>query len=163
MYAAHLTAAYNRNTSDIHPKYRGRGCCVMAKKTTNRGKSVDPGTPLHPGKEAFARKAYQLMLKKGWRQSELARNADLPRDAISVYMRGQSLPTPGNLKKLAKALGVEPDELLPAHLLAEQHRIPLFEIKNTDQPNVVLLRVNQEVPLSVALKIAELLNAQTVD
>lgn len=132
----------------------------MAKKT-NRGRSVDPGVTLHPVKEAFARKLYNLMLRKGWSQSDFARAADLPRDAISVYMRAASLPTPGNLKKLAKALGVEPDELLPAHVMVEQNRLPSFEIKNTEQPNIVSLRVNQEVPLSVALKIAELLNAET--
>lgn len=128
-------------------------------KKTNRGRSVDPGA-MAPGKEAFARKVYQLMLKKGWRQSELAREAGLPRDAVSVYLRAQSLPTKGNLAKLAKALGVEPDEILPAQLLVDQSKIPIFEIRNTDEPGVVLLRVNQEVPLAVALKIAEMLNAK---
>lgn len=130
-------------------------------RKTSRGKSIDPGVPLHPGKEAFARKVYQLMMKKGWRQSELARQSDLPRDAISVYIRAQSLPTPQNLKKLAKALGVEPDELLPAALLVDRDRVPVFEIKGTDRANFVILRVNQEVPLAVALKIAEMLNAET--
>src|SRR5690606_21318977 len=109
------------------------------------------------------RKAYQLMLKKGLRQSDLAREAGLPRDAIHVYMNAKSLPTPGNLKKLAEALGVEPDELLPAHIMADQNRLPMFEIKATDRPNVVLLRVSQEVPLPVAMKITELLNAETTD
>lgn len=128
-------------------------------KTTNRGRAVDVGlNDVQPAKAMFSRRLYQAMVRKGWSQSELARNADLPRDAVSVYIRGKSLPTPLSLRKLAKALDINPDELLPPQMMIERDRIPVFEIKATEEPNIVLLRVNQEVPLATALKIAEMLN-----
>lgn len=128
-------------------------------KATNRGRPVDVGlNDIQPAKALFARKLYQAMMRKGWSQSELARHADLPRDAVSVYIRAKSLPTPLSLRKLAKALDVDPDELLPPQAMIERDRIPVFEIKATEEPNTVLLRVNQEVPLATALKIAEMLN-----
>ena len=73
-------------------------------------------TPRHLTKQEFGRRIYSLMLKKGMRQSDLARAADLPRDSISVYIRGRSLPTPLSLQKLAGALGVKAEDLLPNHV-----------------------------------------------
>lgn len=121
----------------------------------NRRKDVDPKVLPDSAKQKFAGKISQLMQEKGWRQSDLARQAGLPRDAVSVYMRGRSLPTPGNLEKLAKALDVAPDDLLPAQPPAK--RDPRYALTATDQPGIVVLRVNQEVPEHVAFKIIEML------
>lgn len=128
---------------------------------TNRNKPIDAGVPLRPDKDVFAQKIYQLRMKKGWSQADLHRASGLPRDAISVYELGKSLPTEASLKKLAKALDVDPKELMPARVLAHRDKLAMFEIKTIDTPGRVLLRVNQEVDLAVALKIAELLNAKT--
>src|SRR2546421_644291 len=72
-----------------------------------------PLIPKHLAKEEFARRLYKLMIERGWRQADLARHAGLPRNAISIYMRGVSLPTPENLKKLASAFDMKPEVLLP--------------------------------------------------
>lgn len=154
-----LTLTYKRNTNDIRLGLKVKGRSVMAKRSVPR-QFVTSGAVHNPAKEAFARKVYDLMLKKGWRQADLAREAGLPRDAVSVYMRAQSLPTVHNLGKIAKAFGVDPEELIPARLLSEQGRVPVFEIRATHTPDLVTLRVNQDVPLSTAMKIAELLNAK---
>lgn len=61
-------------------------------------------------RQAFAHKLKQLMEAKGWHQSELARQAALPRHSVSVYLRGKSLPTSKNLRALADALSVPIDE-----------------------------------------------------
>lgn len=116
-------------------------------------------TPKHLTKQEFANRLYNLALGKGWHQSELARRSDLPRDAISVYMRGKALPTPINLEKLAKALGVRSDELLPNHLeSAIDDDVPAFELKvSASSPATAWLRVNRLVKTSTAVRIAELL------
>lgn len=119
----------------------------------------NPLTPKHLTKQQFGRRLFGLMLEKGWNQSELARRAGLARDAISVYIRGKSLPTPLSLKALAEALGVTEAELLPNQTeSAIDEDNPAFEMKvSPSAPNVAWLRVNRLVALSTAVKVAEIL------
>lgn len=121
--------------------------------------------PKHMTKQEFARRLYRLMVSKGWNQSELARQANMPRDSVSVYVRAKSLPTPANLEKLAKALDVEAEELLPNYVEGAIDRDePSFEMKvSPNAPAVAWLRINQAVPVSTALKIAALLDEKTAD
>lgn len=118
-------------------------------------------TPKHLTRQEFAKRVYQLMLGKGWNQSELSRRSGLPRDSISVYMRAKSLPTPVNLQRLASALGVAPEELLPNRLeSAIDEDNPSFEIRSPQgMPSKAWVRVNRLVSMSTATKIAELLEA----
>jgi len=115
--------------------------------------------PKHLTKQQFGKRVYRLMLEKGWTQSELARQAGLPRDAISVYVRGRSLPTPVSLQALAKALDVNEAELLPNHVeSAIDEDNPSFEMKaSAGAPGVVWLRVNRLVTMATAIKIADML------
>ncbi len=108
-------------------------------------------SPTQPSKDEFARRLYTLMLGKGWRQSDLARQADLPRDSISVYMRAQSLPTSDNLRKLAQALDVSPDKLW--HDTSGGNEIV------DDTPGTMRLRIDRVVRLATATKILQLLEA----
>jgi transcriptional regulator with XRE-family HTH domain len=116
-------------------------------------------TPKHLTKEEFARRVYRLMVQRGWTQSDLARHAGLPRDAISVYVRAKSLPTPVNLAKLAACFGMKAEELLPNIVeSAIDNDQPAFEMRaSTAAPGKVWLRVNRLVSMSTAVKIAELL------
>ena len=117
--------------------------------------------PKHLVKQDFGKRLYQLMLQKGWNQSELARQADLPRDSISVYIRGKSLPTPLSLQKMADAFGIAPEELLPNHIeSAIDEDIPAIEMKvSPNAPDVAWLRINRLVTTATALKIMEMLQA----
>src|SRR5690242_21640521 len=81
----------------------------MARKSKNA--IEEPSKPIN--RTEFARRLYNLMLSKGWRQSELARRAGLPRDSVSTYIRGKVLPTAESVYKLAKAFGIPAEELLP--------------------------------------------------
>ncbi|MGF7007185.1 helix-turn-helix domain-containing protein [Aminobacter sp. BE322] len=112
-------------------------------------------------KQEFGKRLYALMLAKGWNQSELARQSELPRDSISVYVRGKSLPTPLSLQKLSAALGVEPEEILPNHVeSAIDADIPAIEMKvSPNAPDVAWLRVNRLVTTATALEIMKLLQA----
>lgn len=116
-------------------------------------------TPKHLTKQEFARRLYKLMIAKGWHQSELARRADLPRDSISVYMRGLSLPTPQSLQKLAKVFNMQPEDLLPNVMeSAIDEDNPSFEMKaSTGAPNTAWLRINRLVSMTTAVRIATLL------
>lgn len=118
-------------------------------------------TPKHLTKQEFARRLYKLMIGKAWTQSELARQADLPRDSISTYMRAKSLPTPQSLQALAKAFGVKPEDLLPNHMeSAMSEENPAFSMQVSDSnPAKAWVRVNRLVNFSTATKIAELLEA----
>ena len=117
--------------------------------------------PAHLTKQQFGQRVYRLMRSKGWSQSELARRADLPRDSISVYVRGRSLPTPTSLSSLARALEVEPEELLPNHVeSAIDNDSPALELKvSPNAPNVAWLRINRLVTLPTALKVIEMLES----
>ncbi len=116
--------------------------------------------PHHMTKEQFGRRLYKLMIAKGWRQSELARQAGLGRDAISTYVTGRSFPTPINAKKLADALGVTVEELLPnvTENAIAQNR-PDFEMKTSaGDPSRAWIKLDRAVSLTTAVKIAELIS-----
>lgn len=120
--------------------------------------------PKHLTKQEFGKRLYNLMLRKGWHQSELARQADLPRDSISVYIRGRSLPTPLNLRQLAAALDVTPEELLPNYVeSAIDDDQPSLELKvSPNMPDQAWLRINRLVSVRAALKIMDVLENDNV-
>lgn len=118
-------------------------------------------------KQEFGRRVFKLMIAKGWNQSDLARAVygkgpdgyALGRDSISTYIRGRSFPEPVNLTKLAKALGVTEDQLLPnAAESAIDNEIPAFELRAAaGHPDRAWVRLNRMMSFTTAAKIAELL------
>lgn len=110
-------------------------------------------------KDEFARRLYQAMLEKGWRQADLARAAGLQRNAVSVYLRGASLPSPENLEKLAKALGKRADELLPNYVeSAIEKDNPEIDMKvSPGDPKSAWLRINRLMSTSLAIKILNMI------
>lgn len=121
--------------------------------------------PQHLTKQEFARRLYKLMRSKGWRASELARQAGLERAAVSTYMNAHSMPSAASLNKLANALDTTPEDLLPNTVeSAIDEDIPAFEIKaSVSAPGAAWLRVNRLVTMSTAVKIAALLDEDNVD
>jgi transcriptional regulator with XRE-family HTH domain len=120
-------------------------------------------TPKELTKQEFGRRVQAFMLNKGWNQSDLARASKLGRDAISTYIRGVSFPEPVNLKKLAAALGVEQEQLLPnaAMRAMDSDPSPMLEIKQAHgHPDQVWLRVNRLVSFEVAAEIFNLLKSE---
>ncbi len=120
--------------------------------------------PKHLAKEEFGRRVYKEMMARGWNQSELARQADLPRDSISTYVRGVSFPSPKSLQKLADALGVLPADLLPNSVeSAIDEDNPSLNMRvSTAAPNSAWLQVNRLVSLSTAARVIELIEADNV-
>lgn len=128
----------------------------------NHTMKKSPLIPKHLAKDEFARRLYQLMLGKGWRQADLARQAGLPRNAISVYLRGASLPSPDSLKALAKAFDMEPSVLLPNYTESAIERDNPeidFRVSPAD-PKKAWLRINRLMATSLAIKILALIEAE---
>lgn len=120
-----------------------------------------PLTPKYLTKQEFGRRLYRLMLAKGWNQSELARQAGLPRDSISTYIRGRTLPTPKSLQALADALGTTPGDVFPGAIQqATMDDTASIEIRSsTSAPGMAWLQVNRLVTLQTAVDVAKLLEA----
>ena len=119
-------------------------------------------TPKALSKQEFGRRLYALMIARNMNQSDLSRAADLGRDSISTYINGKTFPTPKALQKLADALGVEPDELLPNGMLAameEEH--PAVELRQAaGHTDKAWLRVNRAMSFSTAAKIVAMIDEE---
>jgi len=116
-------------------------------------------TPRNIMRQEFGRRLFQLMLKAGMSQADLSRKAALGKDAISTYIRGLSFPEPVNQKKLARALDVTLEELLPSvTMTAIDNEIPALEIKVAQgHPDKIWIRVNQMVDMKTAALIFDAL------
>ncbi len=108
----------------------------------------------------FAKRLYNLMMQKEWNQSDLARASGLGRDSISQYVRGNNIPSPKNLKKLAEALGVKPIEIYPNYEAAAiEEEIPSLSFRQMPgDENSMWVRINKKVPMDVAAQIMKLMN-----
>lgn len=117
-------------------------------------------TPRAMTRQEFGRRLNALMLDRDWNQSDLARAAHVGRDSVSKYVNGLAFPTPLAVKKLAAALGVTREELLPNTLmkaLDDEH--PAVELRQAaGHPDKAWLRVNRAVPFDIAAKIVALIN-----
>lgn len=137
--------------------------------------------PAQPGAEfdakqikaEFARRLEAFRVRRGWNQSELARRAtdQLPkpapgqkrhhkigRDLISHYSRGLMLPGNVVLEALAKALGVEKNQLMPPMMVPHVAvgEAPPFAMKALADGRAEL-NVNRVVRMETAMKIMAML------
>ncbi|MBK3397641.1 MULTISPECIES: helix-turn-helix transcriptional regulator [Methylobacterium] len=126
---------------------------------TSKSKEAASATPLDIVKEQFGRRLYELMLEKGWTQSEMGRQADIPRDGISSYVRGRALPTRQNLTRLARALSVPESDLLPSRIrnASDPDGSEVSVRISPDDPTRAWLRVNQLVSREASTRIQEIL------
>lgn len=119
-------------------------------------------TPKALTKQEFGRRLYALMMARNMNQSDLSRAADMGRDSISTYIAGKKFPTPKSLQKLADALGVEPNELMPNGMLAamdEEH--PAVELRQASgHPDKAWLRVNRSMSFTTAAKIIAMIDEE---
>ena len=121
--------------------------------------------------EQFANRLQALRSEKGWSQSELARQVwgeietkegkkvARNRDRISVYEKGKSRPDPHNLKAIARALGVTPEELAPDILgsTVERQNPELAIVAIAGHADKVHLRVNKLVTMAMATEVMQVL------
>lgn len=130
---------------------------------TNLPPSTAPGEPDEPKnltKQEFGRRLQAVLMDRNLNQSDLARAAGLGRDAVSTYVRGRSFPEPKNLAKIAQALGVSTQALLPNTIAsALDQEAPSMEIKEAvGHEGKCWVRINRLVTTKQALKIMQILN-----
>ena len=111
-------------------------------------------------KAAFAQRLLAVMRERGWTQSELARRARIGRDNVSGYIRGKNLPGPAILNRLAAALAVGPEQLIP--MTGEQAHSPKngpgFTLRHlAHDGDHVWLQVEQALPWDQAEAILRIL------
>lgn len=119
-------------------------------------------TPKALTKQEFGRRLYALLMSRNMSQADLARLANMGRDSISTYINGKTFPTPRALKKLADALGVEPEELLPNGLMsAMEDEFPAVELRQAaGHADKAWLRVNRAMSFATAAKIIALIDEE---
>lgn len=139
------------------------------------GSTSNSELDLNAIKGEFARRLQKAMIHKGWSQSDLARFASrhLPkplkgqrlnksgirRDLISKYVAGVMLPNPVYLGALAKALDLEPGDLMPATVPGVRNDPAPFELRALPD-GTVFVSVAQVVSQNTALKILDLLTGK---
>lgn len=105
-------------------------------------------------KAAFGRNLKAALDTKSWNQSDLAKATGLGRDSISTYIRGLTMPDPKNIKKLADALDVVPQDLTSG--TAPERVSPALEITQSTAGKV-FIRINQAVTFDQASRIMAIL------
>ena len=140
-------------------------------------KELPASAPKELSKLEFGRRLQQILLDRGWTQSDLARQAfgettdqggyKVPkkREVVSAALAGRYFPSATNLHAMAKALGMTDDELLPnlRKMAIDESAKPAFEFKVAPgHPNEGWLQINQLVTYDTFVKIAALLQQDRV-
>lgn len=122
-------------------------------------KTDDAVTVRYMTKQQFGRRLHSLMAKRGFHQAELARRAGLTKSSISEYIGGRAFPSQQNARRLAKALGVTEEEVLPNAVRdAVQADQPVFEMKVSDaDPSKAWVKIDRWMDFDIAVKIADLI------
>lgn len=114
----------------------------------------------------FGERLAKFIAERGWNQSDLGRKAGIGRNLISSYARGHCLPTPRMAFKLARALKIDPQELLmhcdrpsvqktaphPEVTLPSQFNVTISSV----DPDMAWVHINKSFPISIAMAIAKL-------
>lgn len=118
-----------------------------------------PLSPIELVRKEFATRLQRALQQRKWRQVDLACAAGIGRDSVNSYIRGRMLPGQDKLEKIAKALRMEPQELMPSRskMLAERESPPLEIRQSSEGPGKVRIKVNQEMTLDQASRILDVL------
>lgn len=122
-------------------------------------------TPSEIGKQEFGRRLHDLILQRGWNQSEFAREVEritgekIGRDSVSTYVNGRTYPTPKMLKMICDTLGVTREELLPNSVIsAMEAETPSMQLTQVSgHPDKVMLRINRLVPIEIGAEVIRMI------
>lgn len=87
-------------------------------------------------REIFSQNLNRIMKNKGVRQIDLHNNLGIPKSTITGYVKGYSMPTFGNIQKIADYLNVKKSDLDPrfsansSALKTDTEPIPIEDLKN---------------------------------
>lgn len=123
---------------------------------------ANPMAPREITRQEFGRNLFKLMTDAGMNQSELGRAANVGRDRISNYVNGKAFPTPPIMQRLAIALDVTNETLLPNIVKeAMDSEYPAIELRQASgHENKAWLRVNRSMSFATAAKIIALIEEE---
>lgn len=124
--------------------------------------------------KAFSQRLSRFMIQKGWNGQDLATAAskfvpnshrdkrtgkkfELGRHLISAYLRAANEPTEANLSYIAKALGVEPSDLLQP--LPGEGETRRFATATSTLDGKTRLVIDAEVDPETALEVLKMIRA----
>ena len=87
-------------------------------------------------REIFSQNLNRIMKNKGVRQIDLHNNLGIPKSTITGYVKGYSMPTLGNIQKIADYLNVKKSDLDPrfsansSALKTDTETIPIEDLEN---------------------------------
>lgn len=130
-----------------------------------RDKTTDSGSELaivaddarQQAKADFGRRLHKAMIKKGWRQSDLARHSEIGKDSISNYVNGRTIPTRQNIERLAQVLALAPNDLWPGYdgSMEGRRNVLTFRVDPED-PGYAFVVIDSRLPVDLALKLLNL-------
>jgi len=106
-------------------------------------------------KQIFAENLRWALKQAGMTQTELGKRTGLSRDAISSYANQRTLPSTESRKKMARALKIGLEDLLPANAATE--RANSLTITAEGGTGARLEARVHNVPMDVLTKVVELL------
>jgi transcriptional regulator with XRE-family HTH domain len=105
-------------------------------------------------KRDFSDRLLRRLAEIGMNQSDLARKIGVTKDAVSTYARQRSLPAPDTLKKIAVAVGLKPDDLLPARYEHEEPLPITIELRGDGKCRIICdIELPQQVGLEIISKL----------
>lgn len=130
-----------------------------------RDKTTETGSELalvaddarQQAKVDFGRRLHKAMIKKGWRQSDLARHSQIGKDSISNYVNGRTVPTQQNIEKLAQVVSVSPNDLWPGYDGSMEGRRNVLTFRlDPEDPAFAFVVIDSRLPIDLALKLLAL-------
>lgn len=104
----------------------------------------------------ISKRLQKLMDQKGWNQSDLARQAKIGRDSVSVYCRGRSAPGTKHLAAMARALGCDPSDICPAvHEASAPAAMQVTQV--IGEQGKVWVKLNRAVTMDQMIRIMQIL------
>lgn len=143
-----------------------RGYILSDKAPAEAGSDALMEIPRHLTKQEFSRRLKTLLTTRGLSNAEFARRAGFGRNSITSYLKGYNYPSRLNLEKMAKALGIEADELLPnitKEAIADEELPDLSLRSSVAEPGMSWLVVNRHVPTAVGAQVVTLLEQARLD
>lgn len=105
----------------------------------------------------FGRRLHKAMVKKGWRQSDLARHSAIGKDSISNYVNGRTVPTQQNIEKLAQVVGASPNDLWPGYDGSMEGRRNVLTFRaDPEDPAYAFVVIDSRLPVDLALELLNL-------
>jgi transcriptional regulator with XRE-family HTH domain len=110
-------------------------------------------------RRVFRDRLVAQMKERNLKAAEVARLAEISKDAMSSYTSMRSIPTDKTLAKLARVLKCKKSDLIPP--LSHDQINTIVELREYPKPNYKLLVARAPLPADVAMKVLKVLLEHT--